>query len=142
MGQRRLRYWQAFMSVKDTEYPYIVQRTLTVARHVVQIRLSILLTTLIIFLIVLAAVVWPRLGQPRDSQGRPVQLPYSQMDWIIQAVEQRHRGAGPVVLLPNAAFVMDNKNLAYGVTFTPDDRLDAHIVLPGDLAGPHARNDV
>ena len=89
-GQEMLRYWQAFMSVKDAQYPHPVERTLLVSQPMVQIRLSVLASTIIACLIAITSAVASRAIVSRDTRSRVIQLPSSQFDWAAQACSPEH----------------------------------------------------
>jgi hypothetical protein len=86
-GMQMLRYWQAYMSVKDSEYPNPDIRTLAVVLDMVQIRLSSLLITVgTFFLAVIAACVAKYRGMKHKLHR--IQLPSSQLDWLVQAARE------------------------------------------------------
>ena len=88
-GQEMLRYWQAFMSVKDAQYPHMVARTLSVQQHVVQIKLSFLVVTIGAFLSAIIAAALIRMTLRNGVQE--MHLPSSQLDWIVQAARENVR---------------------------------------------------
>jgi hypothetical protein len=121
-GQEMLRYWQAFMSVKDAQYPHPVARTLSVHQHVVQIRLSFLVVTIGAFLFAILAAALVRMTLRNGV--RKIHLPSSQLDWIVQAARETVRYlAGRKETTPRdhfqpMSFVSRNQDLVF--TITPD----------------------
>jgi hypothetical protein len=112
-GQQMVRCWQAYTSVRDGQYMHIVQRDLLVNRPIPQIRMSILAATLALFTVTLGAAVWSYLAGPRDSQGRHLELPSSQLDWIVQAVhEHNYRLGSDAPMTPSVTFASQHENLA------------------------------
>jgi hypothetical protein len=89
-GQEMLRYWQAYVSVKDAQYPHPVARTLSVSKGVVQIRLSILVVTIGAFLFATIAAALVKTTNFRNRVPR-IYLPSSQLDWIVQAAREHVR---------------------------------------------------
>lgn len=86
-GMRMLRYWQAYMSVKDSQYPNPAVRSVAVVQDTVQMRLSSLMITVGAFLLaVIAAGVAKYHGLRHKT--RNVRLPSSQLDWIVQAARE------------------------------------------------------
>jgi hypothetical protein len=89
-GQNMVRYWQAYSSVKDAQYPHVLSRRLSVVRPVAQIRFSVLVATLVAFLLAVTAT-----GVSRLWRGKRLRLPDSQLAWIVQAVREHQRGSNP-----------------------------------------------
>jgi len=85
-GQEMLWYWQAFMAVKDAQYPHTVARTLSVHQHVVQIRLSFLMVTIGAFLFAIIAATLIRMTLKNGVWK--MHIPSSQLDWIVQAAQE------------------------------------------------------
>jgi hypothetical protein len=112
-----LRYWQACLSFKDSQYIHPVQRTLSVAQEVVQIRLSCLVVTIGTFLILLVAASVARYSElALDSHGKRFLLPSSQLDWIVQAVHERHRGNNLTTpAIPPLAYAAQHGDLTFSV---------------------------
>jgi len=132
-GQDMLRYWQAFMSVKDAQYLHAVERTLSVSQDIVQIRISALIITIGIFLIAIAAAVASRLTLTRILHGRHIHLPNSQLDWIVQAARERRRGNGDSakdgsLFRSPAAFAAQHTELSFMVTTAPEEQPNTWIV--------------
>jgi len=120
-GQEMLRYWQAFMSVKDAQYPHPVARTLSVREGVVQIRLSFLVVTIGSFLIAILAAAFVRWMNIRNGVWR-IHLPSSQLDWIVQAAREhvRYHGGSEAIITPRdrlpTSFASHNQDLAFVIT--------------------------
>ena len=87
-AQQMLRYWQAFMSVKDAQYPHPKQRTLTVSQPVVQIRLSVLVVTIGTMLLAICVALWMMAW---DGYTRSLRIPASQLDWAVLAACEHRR---------------------------------------------------
>lgn len=86
-GMQMLRYWQAYMSVKDAQFPNPDVRTLAVVQDTVQLRLSSLVITVGAFLVaVIAACAAKYLGVKHKTHR--IQLPSSQLDWMVQAARE------------------------------------------------------
>lgn len=89
-GWEMLRYWQAYMSVKDAQIPYGDERLLAVMQDVVQIRLSALIITIGSCLLAVISAVAARNRRP--VQNAPdIYLPSSQMDWIAEVAREHAR---------------------------------------------------
>ena len=138
-GQEMLRYWQAYMSVKDAQYPHPVARTLSVRQGVVQISLSFLVITTGTFLIAILGAAFVRWGNKRNGAWK-IHLPSSQLDWIVQAAREHVRyHAGPETeitprdRLPSRSFASHNQDLAFVVT--PPD-LEPRIATESELLKP------
>ncbi|TDL19910.1 hypothetical protein BD410DRAFT_873221 [Rickenella mellea] len=134
-GQEMLRDWQAFTSVKDGQYPHMVQRTLTVAAPVVQIRLSVLLTTAGGFLFAILAAIVSVLAEPCDELGKRIKLPASQLDWMVQAAREHERGAGMgddavTTARSPSTFASDRHDLMFGMPLAPGGVSTARIMSP------------
>jgi len=86
-GMQMLRYWQAYMSVKDSQYPNPAVRSLAVVQDTVQMRLSSLMITVGAFLL---AVITACVAKYRGVRNKThqVQLPSSQLDWMVQAARE------------------------------------------------------
>jgi hypothetical protein len=132
-GQEMLRYWQAFMSVKDAQYPHPVARVLSVHQAVVQIRLSFLVITIGAFLFANLAATLVRTTNLRNGVWS-IHLPSSQLDWIVQAAREhvRHH-ASPAETTPRdrlpTSFASRNQDLAFAIT--PD--LEPRIATTSEL---------
>ena len=89
-GEQMLRSWQAYMSVKDAQYPNPDVRTLTMVQDTVQIRLSALLTSVVAFLL---AAVMAYIARYRGvkNNAHKLHLPSSQLDWMVQAARELSR---------------------------------------------------
>jgi len=120
-GQEMLRYWQAFMSVKDAQYPHPVARTLSVRKGVVQIRLSFLVVTVGAFLLAILAAAFVRWTNLRNGVWR-IHLPSSQLDWIVQAAQEhvRYHPNPETIITPRdrlpTSFASHNQDLAFVIT--------------------------
>ncbi len=86
-GMQMLRYWQAYMSVKDSQYPNPDVRTLAVVQDIVQMRLSSLVLTVGAFLLAVTAACVAKYCGVRYKTHR-MHLPSSQLDWIVQAARE------------------------------------------------------
>ena len=102
-----LRYWQAYMSVKDSQYPNPDVRTLTVVQDTVQIRLSALVASLAAFLfIVVTAYAAKYLGV--KNKAHKIHLPSSQLDWMVQAA--REHAQSKLATRSPSEFAIDNQH--------------------------------
>ncbi|TDL15747.1 hypothetical protein BD410DRAFT_902415 [Rickenella mellea] len=140
-GEQMLRNWQAFMSVKDGQYPHFVQRTLSVAAPVVQIRLSVLLTSVGGFLLAILAAYLAILSEPRDAQGERVALLGSQLDWIGQAAREHERGMNDTATTTRSpsTYAAQRGDLMFGVSVAAGGQSTARIlspVVPNDMSPP------
>ena len=132
-----LRYFQAYMSVKDTLYPHPVERTLSTFQEVVQIRLSVLTFTIGSFFFAILAVVF--VGTTNRRNGVPwIHLPSSQLGWMAQAARE-HIGChtGPKAIPPRdrfqpALFASRNQDLA--LIINPD--FEPRIATANELLVP------
>ncbi|TDL19911.1 hypothetical protein BD410DRAFT_805374 [Rickenella mellea] len=134
-GQEMFRNWQAFMSVKDGEFPHIVKRAISVAAPVVQMRLSVLLVTTGGFTFALLAAFVSRLTEPRDELGKRIELPASQLDWMVQAAREHERGAGMrddgvTTTRSPSTFAAERNDLMFGMALAPGGVPSARIISP------------
>lgn len=90
-----LRYYQSYLSVKGALYVHIVQRKLAVARPVVQLRLSVLATTVFACLVAVIMAATRYFAEPRDHGKKHLQLPGSQFEWMAQAAQQNFPPSQP-----------------------------------------------
>ena len=127
-----VRYWQAYNAVKDILTPHPVQRRLSVSRPVVQLRLSVLLITLCLFLVTLTMVVRARLTEPHDPLGRRLHLPSSRLDWMVQAARERPRADDCTSTDSTAAFIARHKDLVYASAVVHDGQLLSRITSPAE----------
>lgn len=79
------------MSVKDAQYPHPVERTLLVSQPMVQIRLSVLGSTIIACLLAIFVAIVSRVMVSRNIYSRSVHLPSSQFDWAVQAAREHNK---------------------------------------------------
>jgi hypothetical protein len=126
-GQDMLRYWQAFMSVKDSQYLQAVERTLYVSQDIVQIRLSALIITIGAFLVAVTAAAVSRLTLARKLRGRHIHLPNSQLDWIVQATREHRRGNDDFARDDSlsgspATFAVQHADMFFMVTTAPEEQ--------------------
>jgi len=140
-GQEMLRYWQAFMSVKDAQYPHAVARTLSVHQHVVQIRLSFLVVTIGAFLFTIIAATLVRMTLINGV--RKVHIPSSQLDWIVQAARENVRDlAGRRETTPRdhfqpMSFVSSNQDLVFTTTTDLEPRISTTNELSDTFWSPN-----
>jgi hypothetical protein len=138
-GQEMLRYWQAFLSVKDAQYPHPVARDLSIRRAVVQIRLSFLVVTIGAFLFASLAAALVRTMNLKNGVWS-IHLPSSQLDWIVQAAREHVRyHTSPTETtsrdrLPTS-FASHNQDLAFVITADFEPRIaTTSELLPLDMA--------
>ena len=130
-AKQMLRYWQAFMSVKDAQYPHPKQRTLTVSQPVVQIRLSVLVVTigtmLLAICVALSMMAW-------DGYTRSLRLPASQLDWAVLAACEHRRmvidWSSSIPAVSPAVFAAQHRDMGLMVSHTADGRPLVRIVSP------------
>ena len=131
-AKQMLRYWQAFMSVKDSQRPYLKQRTLTTSQPVVQIRLSVLVVTIgtmtLAICAALSMMAW-------DGYTRSLRIPASQLDWAVLAACEHHRMVvdwdSSIPALSPAEFAAQHRDMRLAVSHTADGRPMVRIVLAG-----------
>jgi hypothetical protein len=123
-----LRIWQAYQSAKDAGDNDPGRRTISAYNAMVQIRLSVLATTLGVFSIALTAAAIFRLMEPRDSRGKRMPLPSSQLDWVVQAVRE-HKEGEYVSTNSQAVLATHRNDLAYVASVTPEGQMTADIVF-------------
>jgi hypothetical protein len=131
-----LRYWQAYMSVKDTLYPHPVERTLTVYQEVVQIRLSILAVTIGAFLFAHITATLVRTTNHKNGVWR-IHLPSSRLGWMAQAAREQGCHAGSKAIPPHDRFnprLFASRNQGLALIITPD--LEPRIVTTNDISVP------
>jgi hypothetical protein len=121
-AEQMLRYWQAFLSVMDAQYPYPVERILSVSQPVVQIRLSILVITTFAFLFATVSALLAILSEPRDLHGRRIHIPGSQLDWTVQAVYGHNQGDDMTSARSSVEFALQHDDLAFVILLDADGR--------------------
>ena len=122
-----LRYWQAYMSVKDSQYPNPDVRTLTVVQDTVQIRLSALLTSVMAFLLTVVTAYVARYRGIKNKAHK-IHLPSSQLDWMVQAARelaQTKLGTKS----PNEFAIQNKDNF-----FIISPHLEPHIAMASDTS--------
>lgn len=130
-AEQMLRYWQAFLSVQDAQYPYPVQRTLSVSQPVVQIRLSILLITTCAFLFATVPALSGIFSEPRDRHGRRIHIPGSQLDWTVQAVYGHNQDDDVTTARSSIDFALQHEDLAFVTLLNADGRRVTFISSKG-----------
>jgi hypothetical protein len=135
-----IRYWQAFSSVRDAQYPHEVQRILAVAKPVVQLRLSVLASTVALLILALLAVVIGRFREPLDAHRKRLGLPASQLDWSILAAREHYRSGDNDMVKSAGEYARTRDDLTLCVRITDGGWADMCIAsrvyqpdLPGKL---------
>lgn len=82
------RYWQAYLSIKDTVTKYPFSRHLSAVSHTTQIRLSVLAATISTFIAALIGVLSVFFCGQFDKRKRKVTIPLSQYDWVVQTARE------------------------------------------------------
>ena len=129
-AKQMLRYWQAFMSVKNTRLPYHKQRTLTTSQPVVQIRLSVLVVTIGTMTLAICSALsmmdW-------DGYTRSLRIPASQLDWAVLAACEHRRMVvdweSSIPALSPAEFAAQHRDMTLAVSHTADGRPMVRIVM-------------
>jgi len=132
-AKQMLRYWQAFISVKDTQIPYPKQRTLTVSQAVVQIRLSVLVVTIGTMTLAICAAISMTAS---DGYTRSLRIPSSQLDWAVLTACEHLRMVvhwdSSIPALSPAEFAAQYRDMKLAVSHTADGRPMVRIVLAGE----------
>jgi hypothetical protein len=124
-----LRYWQAYMSVKDTQSFRPVPRRLSVSTPVVQIRLSALIATIGGLALAIAVESISYLSERRIRSGRQLRVPSSRLDWIVQAVREHTGGAHYFMRDPSSTtFAAEREDVMLSVSQEPNGDLTTRIV--------------
>jgi hypothetical protein len=140
-GQQMLRYWQAFMSVKDGQYPHPQVRRLSVSRPVVQLRLSALVFTVGGFLLAIVGTIALRYAEPRGQLKESINIPSTQLDWIVLAASEHRLRAGERGSTgPSSKFAREHEELGLVVELAPDGRMTARIVSDDNVEANSGRN--
>jgi len=113
------------MSVKDAQYPHPVERTLLVTKSMVQIRLSVLASTIIACLFAIIVAVVTRVVVSRDVRNHGIHLPSSQFDWAVQAAREHYKSLGNLTSTHTftqraAAYAAQNDDLEFVISPGPD----------------------
>jgi len=140
-AKQMLRYWQAFISVRDTQLPHLRQRTLTVSRPVVQIRLSVLAGTIGTMTLAICAALsmmdW-------DGYTRSLRIPVSQLDWAVLAACEHLRTVvdwdSSIPALSPAEFAVQYRDMKLAVSHTADGKPMVRIVLAGEQVAEKTRS--
>jgi hypothetical protein len=153
-GMRMLRYWQAYMSVKDSQYPNPAVRSVAVVQDTVQMRLSSLVVTVGAFLLALIAACVAKYGGLKHETHR-VQLPSSQLDWIVQAAREhakskpgteKTRSGGTkspdeFAILNQDNFYIVTSNFDSSITMDGEPDLSILESLSSNLPSPYGERD-
>jgi hypothetical protein len=126
-AQQMTRYWQAFSSVRDAQYPHSVQRVLTVAKPVTQIRLSVLASTIILLIAAMLAAAVGRFSEPLDAHRKRLGLPISQLDWSVLAAREHYRSGSNDVVKSSGEYAQTRDDLTLSVRITDAGRADMCI---------------
>jgi hypothetical protein len=129
-----LRFWQAYVSVKDSQYSHPVQRTLTVLQPVVQVRLSILVVTIGTFLAAVVTAAIKRRSVPVDQGGQQLNPPTSLLGWMVQASREHSRDTQADISCSPAAYVSLHKDLELSIFTAPDGRGVIRIMDANELS--------
>jgi hypothetical protein len=127
-----LRYWQAYMSIKDTGNQHSVERYISVSRPVVQIRLSVLVSTTGTFLLAICIALLFRVSEPRDMDGKRLDLPSSPLAWMVEAARDHDQYGGPITKVSPSAYADQHHELMFALSLTPDGQSTAFIATPAE----------
>jgi hypothetical protein len=133
-AQQMLRYWQAYLSVKDSQYPHLVQRNLSIRQSTVQIRLSVLASTIALLVLGLTAALVSYFREPRNQAGKRLHLPSSQLDWTVQAAREYYRLGHPNTAQSPRGFAAEHNDLIFTVSPDPNGESVPFI------SSPHQQN--
>ena len=137
-AQQMTRYWQAFSSVRDAQYPHDVQRVLSVAKPVTQIRLSVLASTISLLITAILAAAIGHFSEPLDAHRKRLGLPISQLDWTLLAAREHYRSGDNDVVKLSGEYAQTRDDLTLSVRVTDAGRADmciASTVYQPDLPG-------
>jgi hypothetical protein len=136
-GQQMLRYWQAYISILNTQYPHEVERFLSVSRPVTQVRLSVLATSVGALLIMLFCVLFYRVADLRLHASKRLMLPNSSFGWVMQATHERQQrqGGKPMLLSSPSVFVSQHYDLMLIAGRTPDGHWEATRIYSASEPG-------
>ncbi|KAH8806539.1 hypothetical protein DL96DRAFT_1822447 [Flagelloscypha sp. PMI_526] len=105
-GNEMLRAWQAFVSVKDSQYDLVVQRPVSNINQVFQMRLSVLVASLVIPLaFLIAAFAW----RPKEQ----IFLPSSANDWTTLMVKEHFRDGTELRRRNVSGYLWNWRNLTF-----------------------------
>ena len=127
-----MRNFQAFLSVKDAIFLNPVHRTLSVKRSVVQIRASVLFTTLAVFVVAVGVALFGYLKEARDQYGERFSIPRSQLDWIVQAAREHHGEDDYVKVRSPESFLQHHEDLAFVVSTAASGLQTARVISTRD----------
>jgi hypothetical protein len=134
-AQEMLRAAQAYISVKNTLIPLPVQRLITVDQRVVQIRLSVLISTIGACVFALSAALIFQCIEPRDAHGKRLTLPDSQLGWAVQATYEYYWGRGaPFTPRNPVTFLAQHDDLILLPQQTAGGRFTARVTSLADLS--------
>lgn len=89
-AEEMMRTWQAYQMVIHGAYPLHALRKLSVSMEINQLRLSVVIFTIITSALAVAALFIARRCEPFDDCGEHINLPQSQLDWMVEAARQYH----------------------------------------------------
>lgn len=148
-AQEMVRYWQAYKMVENAIYPRAVRRKLSASLEPTQLRLSVVIFTIITSVLAVVAAAVARRCEPLDEHGERMVLPQSQLHWMVEAARQRYAESDDHKT--HVDYVEDHKNLFCEVSTTRKglsrtqitaDKDDAVIPIHDDHSNLQPLHDV
>jgi hypothetical protein len=115
-----------------------------VFKPVIQIHLSVLVTTIGACVVTLTAAIVLCWLEPFDQHGKCLILPSSQLDWIVQAAHEHFREAELATTCSPSAYAMQCEDLMLAISNAPDANMVtciASVTEKGYTSDGHAYFD-
>ncbi|CAG7565983.1 unnamed protein product [Fusarium equiseti] len=84
-GQDLVRFFQAYMITKDTQYQHLVSRTITVRQRRIKVALIALLILVIYIIVLVMLLAWAFICCPIQ---KGIFVPRTKVDWVMEAVRE------------------------------------------------------
>lgn len=84
-GQDLIRFFQAYMITKDTQYPHVVARNISVRQRRIKVALIALLILIIYVIVLVMLLAWAFIWYPVQ---KGIFVPRSKVEWVMEAVRE------------------------------------------------------
>ena len=91
-----LRALQAYVAVISCANVHSVTRTISANVPIVQLRLSTIVVTVLLLMVALMMALFAYFNEPRDSCGKHITLPSSQLGWALVAAQCLSSGSNRI----------------------------------------------
>jgi hypothetical protein len=84
-GRDLIRFFQAYMITKDTQYQHVVARTISVRQRRIRVALIALLLLIIYVIVLVMLLAWAFILYPIE---KGIFVPRTKIDWVMEAVRE------------------------------------------------------